>query len=1068
MKKISTILLALAISISTFGQKSFRNPAAAYCNMLGYGFVTETDNQGNQVGTAILPDGRKVNAWEFYKGKVAPEYSYAALKGYEIETVVEQMDGFTVEKAVCYRAASKGVQERLTLEELMEQNGDKLELEVERTGSSVYEQAKDNPNFKSAKSLPTSFDWRSYNGHSYIGGVRNQGNCGACYAFGASACAEGTYNFAMGKYDSNTADFSEAYIAWCLGSMSAYSSHFNGCGGADYTYSELTALCEVGAINESYFPYVDSENQSCPSAASSAPKTKFSNWYRVGCSDIDAIKTAIMTYGVVDAAVYATTAFSNYSGGIYTDSYTTCSSSPCYNTPTNHAIALVGWGYDATYGDYWILRNSWGTTWGENGYMRIKATSARVACSVCYMVYEGGSTINPPTVSTNSVSSVATTSAVGGGNVTANGGATVTASGIVYSKSSNPTTSTGTVLSTYPVTTSGSYSLTMSGLTSSTTYYVRAYATNSAGTSYGTQVSFTTMSAPDTQAPTAPANLAASGVTSSSANLSWTASTDNVGVTGYRIYRNGSLLTTATGTSYSVTGLSASTTYSFYVKAIDAAGNASSSSNTISVTTPEVTITYCTSAGSDYSYEWIADVNVGSMSNASSASGYSDFTATTFNATAGSTYDVSLTPGFKSSTYSEYWKIWIDLNGDGDFDDNNENVFDAGALSKTTVSGTITIPSATASITTRMRVSMKYNGSQTACETFSYGEVEDYTVAISAGTPDTQAPTVPSSLAASGVTQTAATLSWIASTDNVGVTGYNVYQNGSLIGTTASTSYSVSGLAAATTYSFYVKAFDAAGNVSAASSAVSVTTTSNTITYCASKGNNVTYEWIDLVKLNTINNTTSANGGYANFTSLSTDLGRGTSNTIYFSAGFKSSTYTEYWYIWIDYDQDGTFESTELICSGSSSSSSTLSKTFTVPSDAALGATRMRVTMKYNAAPTACETFSYGEVEDYTVNITGNSTINKGESMDSDEIGNELPISISLYPNPATTNVTVKLSRVMNNSAIKIYNSTGALVRTDVMDSDLKSIDISEFANGLYIITIDDPKEPFTARFIKK
>ncbi len=108
-----------------------------------------------------------------------------------------------------------------------------------------------------------------------------------------------------------------------------------------------------------------------------------------------------MTYGVVDAAVYVTTSFQNYTGGIFTDSYTTCSSSPCYNTPTNHAIALVGWGTDATTGDYWILRNSWGSSWGESGYMRIDATSSRVACEVCYLVYTS-TTVTAPTVTTTS------------------------------------------------------------------------------------------------------------------------------------------------------------------------------------------------------------------------------------------------------------------------------------------------------------------------------------------------------------------------------------------------------------------------------------------------------------------------------------------------------------------------------------------------------------------------------------------------------------------------------------------------------------------------------------------
>ncbi|BDX39082.1 hypothetical protein CYCD_24370 [Tenuifilaceae bacterium CYCD] len=380
----------------------------------------------------------------------------------------------------------------------------------------------------------------------------------------------------------------------------------------------------------------------------------------------------------------------------------------------------------------------------------------------------------------------------------------------------------GTLLAS---TTSTTYSVT--GLTAGTSYsfYVKAKDASSNISSASNTISVTTTAVSDTEAPTSPTNLAASSVAQTSLTLSWTASTDNVGVTGYDIYKNGALLATATTTSYSVTGLTASTSYSFYVKAKDAAGNVSTASSTISATTSAATVTYCTSKGSNYSYEWISSITVGSLTNSSSAAGYTDFTSKTFNATTGSSYSISLTPGFSSSTYSEYWKIWIDLNGDGDFDDTNENVFNAGATSKTTVTGTITIPSGTAAISTRMRISMKYNGSQTACETFSYGEVEDYTVVIAGTTADTQAPTAPTNLAASNITQTSATLSWTASTDNIGVTGYDIYKNGTQLTSVTTTTYSVTGLTAGTSYTFYAKAKDAADNVSSASSTISVTTT---------------------------------------------------------------------------------------------------------------------------------------------------------------------------------------------------------------------------------------------------
>lgn len=96
------------------------------------------------------------------------------------------------------------------------------------------------------------------------------------------------------------------------------------------------------------------------------------------------------------------------------------------------------------------------------------------------------------------------------------------------------------------------------------------------------------------------------------------------------------------------------------------------------------------------------------------------------------------------------------------------------------------------------------------------------TVTVTA--PDTQAPSVPTGLAASNLTTTGVTLTWNASTDNVGVTGYRVFQGAAQVGTPAATTFAVAGLAASTTYSFTVRAVDAAGNVSSASSALGVTT----------------------------------------------------------------------------------------------------------------------------------------------------------------------------------------------------------------------------------------------------
>jgi len=234
--------------------------------------------------------------------------------------------------------------------------------------------------------LPLSFDLRNVGspGRSYIGPVRQQGSCGACYAFGACAAAEGSYNLATGRCDQNCVDFSEAFITFCLDPLYA---GFDGCRGSDYEYEELEALINYGVCYEKQLPY-NSAHRSCPSGLD-IPTVHFTSWHRLPCNDIDAIKAAIYYFGVIDVAVATNSAFDAYASGIYEDTKTACDdpeSGVCYFAPTDHVAALVGWDDNGGEG-FWILRNSWGREWGESGYMRIKYNSAHVACAACYLTY---------------------------------------------------------------------------------------------------------------------------------------------------------------------------------------------------------------------------------------------------------------------------------------------------------------------------------------------------------------------------------------------------------------------------------------------------------------------------------------------------------------------------------------------------------------------------------------------------------------------------------------------------------------------------------------------------------
>lgn len=184
-----------------------------------------------------------------------------------------------------------------------------------------------------------------------------------------------------------------------------------------------------------------------------------------------------------------------------------------------------------------------------------------------------------PTAPANLVASnvAATSASLAWGASTDNVGVT---SYKVYSGANLLATVTGSTLS---------YNLT--GLTSNTSYSLTARAFDAAGnqSAASNTATFTTPAIPvDTSAPTVPTGLHVMGnPTSTIVPLMWNASTDNVGVTGYRVYNGSTLVTTVSGTtlSYNVTGLTANTSYTFTVQAIDAAGNVSVSSNSISATT---------------------------------------------------------------------------------------------------------------------------------------------------------------------------------------------------------------------------------------------------------------------------------------------------------------------------------------------------------------------------------------------------------------------------------------------------------------------------------------------------
>ncbi|WP_264519859.1 reprolysin-like metallopeptidase [Flavobacterium sp. N1994] len=506
----------------------------------------------------------------------------------------------------------------------------------------------------------------------------------------------------------------------------------------------------------------------------------------------------------------------------------------------------------------------------------------------------------------------------------------------------------------------------------------------------------------DTVAPTAP-TLSASGTTQTTTNLSWSGATDNVAVTSYDVYKDGVLLGSTASTSFVVSGLANTTTYVFTVKAKDAAGNASAASNAVSVTT-------------------LAPAPDTTAPTAPTLSASGTTLTSTVLSWSGATDNVAVT-GY--------------------------DVYQGGVLKTSTTSTTLTV--------TGLSSSTAYTFYVQAKDAAGNISLASNTVTVTTLTPDTTVPTTPT-LSASGTTATTTNLSWTGATDNVAVTGYDVYKGGVFLASTTTASYAVTGLTASTAYTFTVRAKDAAGNASPDSNSVSVTTLANTVTYCASTSSITTDERIGKVVFGTISNTSTGTAGYENFTALSTNAVRGTAYTITITPTWTSTVYKEGYAVWIDYNGNGVFtDAGEKVWTKAASTTTPVSGTFTIPTTATLGATRMRVQMSYNATPTSsCQSITYGQVEDYTVNITATARI--------DETANT-GISFNLYPNPVKGDM-LNISNLEAPSTYRIFNMMGQELGNGKIEND--AIYVGGLKTGTFLIEVSNGSSSTTKRFIKE
>ncbi len=369
----------------------------------------------------------------------------------------------------------------------------------------------------------------------------------------------------------------------------------------------------------------------------------------------------------------------------------------------------------------------------------------------------------------------------------------------------------------------------------------------------------------DTQAPTAPTALSSTGVTSTTVALKWNASTDNVGVTAYQVYRNGQSIATTANTTYTDSALQASTQYSYVVRALDAAGNVSGNSNELQVTTENTggpigdTINKRIATGSDDAEEFAnGSMYLDSSDLELTYSSSSQKVGLRFNALA-IPPNATITNAYIQFKVDETSSGSVPLtifgeasNSASTFTNTAQNI---SSRSKTTASITWNpaawnvvgqagsnqrTPNLTSVIqeivsragwgsgnamafiissnSTAKRVAESYEGDSLGAPLLHI----EFTTGGGGGG-DTQAPTAPT-LSVNKVKAESVSMKWTASTDNIGVTGYNVYRDGQLLTTVNKLKYKDITVQPNTTYTYTIKALDAAGNVSQTSNGLTVTT----------------------------------------------------------------------------------------------------------------------------------------------------------------------------------------------------------------------------------------------------
>jgi hypothetical protein len=323
-------------------------------------------------------------------------------------------------------------------------------------------------------------------------------------------------------------------------------------------------------------------------------------------------------------------------------------------------------------------------------------------------------------------------------------------------------------------------------------------------------------------------------------------------------------------------------------------------------------------------------------------------------------------------------------------------------------------------------------------------------------------PTVPANLLASSITSTSALIGW--EEQELALFDIRYRENGTQewieINDVAAPNQTLSDLVELTEYEVQIRSRCSGGTPTAYSESFFFTTAS--VVYCDSEGGSQDDEYIGNVQFGSIDNdSTDENGGYSDFTGISTQVLRGQDYQITITPVWTDSVFEEGYAVWIDFNQNGDFsDDGELVFSQAPTNETPVGDILSIPLTAVEGLTRMRVSMKWDGIPEPCESFDFGEVEDYSVEVLDES------------IGvtdNVFGADFNLFPNPTDNGqFTISTPNLNGEVIVDIFNLAGQNVSNQALNvvGQRVKVNVDRLSSGVYLVNLSQDNQSFSSKLI--